>query len=82
MARFNALPTAVTEERYQNIPLNKDCPCDGEIIETMDHVIFLLSPHPELLSSFFIKHPGHSDSFYHKLLLFDQSDLTWLTIAK
>lgn len=59
-----------------------DSPCDGEIIEMMDHVISYCLPHQELLSSFFTKHPGHSDSFYLKLLLSNQSDLTWLTVAK
>lgn len=78
LARFNILPKAVIEGKYWKITFQQRlCSC---VIETMElNILYspLFTNTQQESSLFFSKHPGHSDLFYFKLLLW-----FYLTIAK
>ncbi|KAJ7319988.1 hypothetical protein JRQ81_019499, partial [Phrynocephalus forsythii] len=74
LACFNALPSAVQEGKFNNIPYSQRlCPCNSGEIENISHVLLHCTFYSEIREAFvnpFIRVcPGRSEAHYTMLLL-------------
>lgn len=86
-ARFNALPSALLEGRYNKIPIEQRlCPCNSNEIETIGHVILYCplyrDSRKELIEPILRKIPRSTDDTYIRHLLADKEPEINRSVAK